>query len=181
MRPHYFTLYLIGFSGAGKSTIGAKLAENLDASFFDSDIEIEKNLNMSITDIFRIKGESFFRAVEVEMVQKISNKRNKRKVISLGGGAFEKRETRHCVKEHGISIFLSASQQTIYNRIKSKTNRPMLRDNKTEKPLSANELKNQIRDLMQKRLENYNKADIKIDTKSKSISQVVTEIIGRLA
>ena len=181
MLPDYFTLYLIGFSGAGKSTVGAKLSKRLDASFFDIDAEIEKKTNTTITEIFRVKGEPYFRALEVEMIQKVSNKRNKRKVISLGGGAFENRETRHCVKEHGVSIFLYASLNTIYSRMKSKTNRPLLSDTNAEKPLSAFELKEQIKTLLTKRIENYNTADIKIDIKTKTVSQIVNEIVERVS
>ena len=180
MLPEYFTIYLIGFSGVGKTTIGEKLAEKLHASFFDIDAEIVKKEKKEIVDIFRVKGETYFRFLEVEMVQKVSNKRNKRKVVSLGGGAFENKEIRHCVKEHGVSIFLSACQQKIYKRIKSKTDRPLLKDNNSNSKLTAVELKKQIQSLMKKRFKNYKTADITIAIKSKTVLQLVTEIIGKL-
>lgn len=178
--PEYFSVYLVGFSGVGKTTIGAKLAEKMNASFYDIDAEIIKKDKREIVDIFRVKGEQYFRALEVEMVQKISNKRNKKKVIALGGGAFENKEIRHCVSEHGVSIFLSACQQKIYTRIKSKTDRPLLKDNNKEKKMTALELKNQIRSLLEKRIENYKKADVTIAIKSKTTQQLVNEIIKKL-
>ncbi len=180
MKPEYFTIYLIGFSGVGKTTVGQKLAQKLQASFFDIDAEIVKKEKKEIVDIFRIKGEKYFRFLEVETVQKISNKRNKKKVIALGGGAFENKEIRHCVKEHGVSIFLSACQQKIYKRIKSKTDRPLLKNNSTESKMTASELKSQIQTMMKKRITNYKTADITIAIKSKTVSQLVTEIIGKL-
>ena len=181
MLPEYFTIYLIGFSGVGKTTIGNKLAQKLKASFFDIDAEIVAKEKKEIIDIFRVKGEQYFRYLEVEMTQKVSNKRNKRKVVSLGGGAFENKEIRHCVKEHGVSVFLSACQQNIYKRIKSKTDRPLLKNNDHQKKMTAVELKEQIQTLMKKRSKNYKSADITIAIKSKTVSQLVTEIIGKLS
>ena len=180
MLPEYFTIYLIGFSGVGKTTVGAKLAQKMEASFFDIDAEIVKKENKEIVDIFRIKGEQYFRYLEVEMTQKVSNKRNKKKVISLGGGAFENKEIRHCVKEHGIAIYLSACQQKIFKRIKSKTNRPLLKNNDKQEKMSAADLKKQIQTLMSARLENYKKADIRVAIQSKTVSQLVNEIYGKL-
>lgn len=180
MLPEYFTIYLIGFSGVGKTTVGAKLAQKLESTFFDIDAEIVNKEKKDIVDIFRIKGEQYFRFLEVEMVQKISNKRNKRKIVALGGGAFENKEIRHCVKEHGVSVFLSACQQKIYKRMKSKTDRPLLKDNDRNNNMTAFELKDQIQMLMKKRIGNYKKADITIAIKSKTVPQIVTEIIGKL-
>lgn len=180
MLPEYFTIYLIGFSGVGKTTVGEKLAQKMQSSFFDIDAEIVTKEKKEIGDIFRIKGEEYFRFLEVAMVQKASNKRNKRKVIALGGGAFENKEIRHCVKEHGVSIFLSACQQKIYKRIKSKTDRPLLKHNDKEQKMTAVELKKQIQALMKKRIKNYKTANLTIAIQSKTVPQLVTEIIGKL-
>ncbi len=178
MTPAYFTIYLIGFSGVGKTTIGAKLADSLDAKFYDIDAEIVKHDKREIVDIFRVKGEEYFRYLEVEMVQKVSNRRSKRKVVALGGGAFESKEIRHCVKEHGVSIFLSACQQKLYKRMRAKIDRPLLQN--FESKMTAAELKKQIQMLMKKRIKNYRTADITIAIKSKTVPQVVSEIKGKL-
>ncbi len=120
-------IVLTGIMGAGKTTIGSKLAEKLGFYFIDSDQEIEDVEGKSIADIFQKKGEKYFRNVEKNIVKEILN-RDEQVVLSLGGGAFMDDEIRELIKARAISVWLYADLETLLYRVGAKHNRPLLQN-----------------------------------------------------
>ncbi len=157
----------IGMMGCGKTTIGKELSKVLpDFSFIDVDEEIEKSTGKKISEIFLKYGEPHFRLLETEKIKKICE--GKKQIISLGGGAFENPETRKLLEDTSLTIYLKASPQEIYNRIKQEIHRPLLRKNfSVEK----------IDEILKKRKINYEKASKVIDTTGKSPENIVKELL----
>jgi shikimate kinase len=172
-------VYLSGFMGSGKSTIGPSLAKRLGYDFIDIDDIIEENEGISISEIFTKHGEKHFRSLEKEILNEIS--RYKRHVVvSLGGGTLTRRENRELVKNGGVLIYLKADPEVILERIKSgKIDRPMLLAKDGSK-LSGKELSLRIESLLREREEHYLEATIIIDTSGKSINGAVGEITSKL-
>ncbi|MFQ5453427.1 MAG: shikimate kinase [Candidatus Zixiibacteriota bacterium] len=170
------SIYLIGFSGSGKSTVGPILARKLKAKFFDTDVIIEKKYKKTINDIFQQDGEKTFRRYEQTVILKVINDGSFKKVIALGGGAFENSKIRRLVKNDGLVIFLSCSRKDIYRRIKNKTDRPLLNIKTKVGETAAKTLINKIKLLLCRRIKNYNKADIKLSTTGKTVNEAVTQL-----
>jgi len=169
-------IFLIGFSGSGKSTIGPKLAAKLKVKFYDTDSIIEKKAKLKTDIIFKKYGEKYFRHLEEKTIGDIVNFRRHSKVVSLGGGAFQNKKIRKLVKKSGVVIYLSCSQRVLYQRMKDKTNRPLLRvNNKSSKTISQI-LKDRINKLLSKRIKNYKQADIIFSTSDKSINKSVSQL-----
>ena len=162
-------LILIGFMGSGKTTIGNILSKKLNMDIVDMDLEIEKNLNISINDIFNLYGEKYFRNKEVELLEKLLKKDNI--IISTGGGIIETKEVINMLKEEKLVIWLNADIKTTVNRLKSElANRPKLKYEKN--------LENTIKNLINNRYYKYKKAsNIIIDVNNKNIDEVVSEIL----
>lgn len=116
-------LVMIGMMGSGKSKIGEALAQSFGFGFIDTDAEIVKTFG-KITDIFANDGEAAFRSMELNAVKAALEQTQA--VISVGGGAFFQKQTRKTIQEGGLSIWLNADLETIYNRVKDKTSRPLL-------------------------------------------------------
>lgn len=157
--------------GCGKTTIGKELAQILtNFEYIDIDEEIEKSTQKKISEIFLRHGEAFFRELETEKVKKFC-KLEKNLIISTGGGAFESEENRKLMLADSFVIYLKASPDEIYNRIKNETHRPLLRkDFSVEK----------IASLIKLREKNYKKAKITIDTDKKTPYNIVQEILKKL-
>ena len=158
-------LVILGMMGSGKSSIGLLIAKKLKLSFIDIDKEIEKELNLSISKIFEIKGEDFFRKFE----EKITLKKLKTSsaVISLGGGAFINKNVRQEVLKNHISFWLNWDSEILLNRIK----------NSKKRPLAFNATNDELIDLIKKRSNTYSKAlhEIKCDNLSKN--EIVKNIL----
>lgn len=116
---------LIGYMGCGKSTVGRKLSETLKRSFVDTDALIEEWQKMTISEIFKLKGEAYFRDLETKVLQKLLEEDNEY-VISVGGGLPLREENRNLLQKLGQVIYLKAAPDTIYNRIKGDVTRPLL-------------------------------------------------------
>lgn len=159
-------IVFIGMMGSGKTTVGKLLAENLGYSFFDIDKEIEKTENKTISEIFKEKGEQYFREIEAKKIKEFVNLQ--KSIISLGGGAFERIETQEILKDK-ITIYLKANAETIYERIKKEEHRPLLKDNISVEKINS---------ILRKRLENYEKARYEIDTNNKTPQEITEEILG---
>ncbi len=143
--------------GSGKTTIGKKLANRLLYDFIDSDEEIEKNENQSISEIFDEKGESYFRKLETDF---LLNFNSQNKVISLGGGTPCFNNNMEIINKKGISVYLKLPVETIHRRLMdSKNKRPLIEQFK-ENPEA---LKKQIESMIREREIQYEKASIKID------------------
>ncbi len=158
-------IVLIGMMGSGKTTVGKSLANSLGYSFFDIDEEIEKTENKKISQIFEENGEQYFRKIEAEKIKEFIKKEET--VLSLGGGAFEKKETQDLLKDT-ITIYLKTNPTTIYERIKDETHRPLLKDISMEK----------INMILEKRIKNYEKAQYEIVTDNKTPQEITNEILG---
>tara|TARA_B100000965_G_scaffold329970_1_gene293578 strand:+ start:271 stop:783 length:513 start_codon:yes stop_codon:yes gene_type:complete len=158
-------LVLVGMMGSGKSTIGYLLSKKLKLKFLDIDNLIEKEMNMTIKEIFQEKGEKYFRNLEEKITIKYLNLKNS--VISLGGGAFNNQIIRNEVIKNNFSFWLNCSNSVLISRIKKNTKRPI-----------ANKLNIvKFEELMNKRSKIYSKADFKINCNKLSKNEIITKII----
>jgi len=162
-------IFLAGFMGTGKSSVGRLLAQRLGLRFIDMDEEIEGEEGLSIPQIFQDKGESYFRQKEKEWVKRLVKENDI--VVALGGGTVVDEENLRLLKETGTLILLKASPQIIYERTKNYTHRPLLN---VENPLSR------IEELLARREEFYNRIPLQIDTASFSQEQVAQAILELL-
>ena len=134
-------VYLIGFMGAGKTTISKLLANKFQLPFYDTDQEIEKNEKRSISDIFKKEGELYFRMLETELLKQYNSKG----IVACGGGLAIHNNNMELINSKGISIYLKASANHLYNQLKDdKQNRPLIANitNKKLKLHITKELKN---------------------------------------
>lgn len=161
-------IVLIGLMGAGKSTVGKALANVLNRDFIDIDEEIVKQENMSINDIFDQKSEAYFRELETQVITKFCNRKNT--VISLGGGAFEKGVNREILLKSSTVIYLYADANTLYERIKTDSSRPLLK---------CDDPRGKLNELLKKREPNYLKAHYTIDT-NKRLEEILENIQEKL-
>lgn len=164
-------IVLVGMMGAGKTYIGGKLAKLLaHFSYVDTDIEIEKNTNLSIPEIFEQHSEAYFRKLESETIKEFSKNRNQ--IISVGGGAFKNVKNIDALKENGLIFYLKAPAEELFERIKnednSAQNRPLLSKDFSSKT---------IKDLLKKREKNYLKAHFVIDTSKKQAYTILDDIL----
>jgi shikimate kinase len=161
-------IYLVGFMGSGKSTVGSVLADELGWSFYDLDSEIEKAAGASVAEIFDQRGESEFRTLETEALKKrVLNVRTGRpQVIALGGGAFTIEENFALASNHGVTIWLDAPLEVIQPRIAAETHRPLARDPQ------------RFRELYELRHDSYARADYRIETFDQDPAAVVASILA---
>ena len=159
-------LVLIGMMSSGKSTIGELLAKKLNFKFFDIDKIIENETRMKITEIFKIKGENFFRNLEEKTTVKLLNFSNV--VISLGGGGFVNEIIRKETYTKSKTFWLDWNLDTLISRIRKRNNRPVAL------ALNNNELKN----LIIKRSKYYSKAKYKINCQKLTRSEIIKKILN---
>ena len=158
-------LVLLGMMASGKSTIGALVSKKLGLKFYDTDKIIEKEIGMTIAEIFDNKSEFFFRSLEEKIVLKTLQ--NKNCLISLGGGAFFNEKIRKEIIMNHISFWLNCSNKTLLNRIRKNNKRPI-----------ANKLNNsKLIELINKRRKIYTKAKFKINCDKLSKEQIVENIL----
>lgn len=163
------TIVLTGMMGSGKTTIAKLLSEKLNFKYTDIDFLIEEKENMKISEIFAQKGENYFRKFEQEII--LSSFITENTIISLGGGAFENPETRKFLLNNSTVIYLKISPETIYERIKNNTTRPLLCGNMSVE---------KIDEILRIREKNYESASIIINTNNKTPNRIVEEITGAL-
>ncbi len=160
-------IFLTGFMGSGKTTIGKKLADKLNMPFYDTDAIIEQKEKMTIAEIFVKKGEKYFRNQETITLREITSN-YKKGIVSTGGGIVMNEKNIEIMKNSGIIVFLYASFSTLFERIKNSTNRPLV---KTEN----------LYNLYQKRLPFYEKATLKINTDDfKSVDEIVNFLLKKI-
>ena len=119
------TVVLVGMMGAGKTAVGAALARLLGVPFLDSDDEIERAANMTIAEIFERDGEAFFRVKESQVLQRLLS--GSPCVLSTGGGAFLAEANRQAIAEKGVAVWLKADLDLLWQRVRHKATRPLLR------------------------------------------------------
>ena len=160
-------IYLIGYMGAGKTTITKLLANKLHLSFYDTDQEIEKREKRSVSEIFKKDGELHFRMLETELLKKV----NKNSVIACGGGLPIHNNNMKLINSKGISIYLKASNNCLFNRLKiGKQSRPLI-DSKMDE-----ELEIYIKDELKIRSPFYNLANHTILVDDKSTNEILREV-----
>ena len=163
-------IVLVGMMGSGKTTIGKLLSKEFSLPFYDSDEEIVKKLGMSIVDIFQSQGEEVFREEEAKTIKKILRK--DQYICALGGGSLLSQEIRDIVKKDIISIWLQASVDDLYERLK---------DDKSRPKLDVMDTRNEIFNLNQQREKFYKMSDIVVNTGNKSEDMIVNEIVPLIA
>lgn len=160
---------LIGFMGSGKSTMGIRLSYQLRYALEDTDKLIEARAGKSINEIFAQEGEEAFRQMETELLKKLAEKKGRR-IYSVGGGTPVRAVNRPLLKELGTVVYLRARPETIYERLKDDTTRPLLQG---EDPLGK------ISRMMAEREEAYiETADVVLDVDEMTAEQVVEHIAG---
>ena len=158
-------LVLLGMMGVGKTRIGKYVAKRLKINFFDIDKLVEKKNEMKITEIFKTKGEIYFRREE-ELVT-MNYLKKKESVISLGGGAFINDRIREKVLSECISMWLNINLETIYKRLK----------NSKIRPLANNNNQNNLNKIFLERKKIYSLADHEINCDNLNINQISNKII----
>ena len=159
-------LILLGMMGVGKTAVGKVLAKKLNFKFIDTDLNIEKKCSMKISEIFKKKGESFFRQEEEKEVTMSLKKTNS--VIALGGGAFLNKNVRDLILKNSVSFWLDVSLKTINRRIKWNNKRPLLSE------VNAREI---IKRLYDERKNIYKLAKYKINCNNLTKNNIVKRII----
>ncbi len=157
---------LIGFMGTGKSSVGRLIAEQLRFDVIDTDELIESRTGKSIAEIFSAEGEAAFRLHERNVVAELSLRR--RTVISTGGGLGANEANLASLKEHALVVCLWASPEKIWERVRSQTHRPLLKE---ADPLAK------IRQLLDVREGCYKKADVLLNTEVRSLKEVAQQVI----
>ena len=159
-------IVFLGMMGSGKTSIGLLISKKLNLQFYDIDKIIEKELEMSISDIFEKKGEKFFRDIEEKTTLKILKK--KWIVVSLGGGAFINKKIREEILKNHLSFWLNWNSKTLIQRIKKNQKRPIALKSSTS----------ELIDLIKKRSVVYSKSKYKINCEKLSKNEIVNEIIN---
>ncbi len=162
-------IYLIGFMGVGKSTVGKELSERLSYELIDTDELIEEKEGLSISSIFEKKGEDYFRRLESETIKELSVGDNT--VVSCGGGIIKNEENVKLMKESGRVILLTASPEAVYERVKDSTNRPLLEGRKSIEG---------IKGLLDERKPLYERAYTDKISADRSVNEVAESIIQLL-
>lgn len=160
-------LVLVGLMGAGKSAIGRIVAQQLGLPFIDTDTEIERVSRMSISELFAAYGEEEFRALETRVIKRLL--RTGPRVVSTGGGAFINEKTRKQIERGGLSVWLSAELDVLWERVNKRDHRPLL---KTENP------KQTLKDLMDKRYPIYGMADITVQSRDVRKEVIANEVLA---
>lgn len=162
-------IYLIGFMGTGKSTVARELIKQTNAKGVEMDQLIEEQQNMAITDIFRQYGETYFRDLETALLRSLGTEEHL--VVSCGGGTVLRDENAALMKEQGCIVLLTATPETVYERVKNSSNRPILNGNMSVEYIS---------ELMEKRRARYESvADIRVATDGKDVSTICEEILSQ--
>jgi shikimate kinase len=163
-------IVLVGLMGAGKTSIGRRLAEKLGTPFVDADHEIEAAAGKSIPDIFAEHGEAHFRDGERRVIARLLE--NGRQVLATGGGAFMNPETRMRIKESAISVWLKADLELLMKRVSKRGGRPLLANADPEAVM---------RKLIEERYPVYAQADVTVESADVQHSVMVNEVIAALA
>jgi shikimate kinase len=163
------SIVLVGMMGAGKSSIGRRLAARLGLPFVDADSEIEKAASMTIPEIFSGHGEAYFRTGEARVIARLLE--GGPQVLATGGGAFMNPETRAAIRAKGISIWLNATFDILMRRVKRRADRPMLAG---PDPIEA------LTRLIDERYPVYAEAELTVESRDVPHETIVSEIITKL-
>lgn len=166
------TVVMVGMMGAGKTAVGRALAARLKVPFLDSDAEIEAAANRTIPEIFARDGEQFFRDKETRVIARLLQ-RPRHGVLSTGGGAFLSETNRQMISRDGVSVWLQADLDVLWNRVRHRNTRPLLRTPDPRATLAA---------LYEARVPLYGKADLVVRSDGRaSIEDMVDRVLTALA
>ena len=160
-------LYLVGFMGSGKTTVGSRLADLLGWGFVDLDAEIEKRTGSKIRDIFRSEGEAYFRRIEHEELRRVSTLHHL--VVALGGGAFCTADNERVVRATGASVYLVAPAEVLYERCAGDGSRPLFTTREA------------MEDLLERRRPLYERANVRIEVGRLDVEDAARAILRALA
>ena len=160
------TVALVGMMGSGKSAIGKAISSILNVPFSDADTEIEQAAKLSIPEIFERHGEKFFRDKEDQVIKRLLQE--KPCILATGGGAFMNKKIRTSIKEYGVSVWLNADLEILWNRVKHKKSRPLLRTDNPKETLTK---------IYIDRLDTYSLADVIINSHSKSSLEEMANLV----
>ena len=163
-------IVLIGMMGSGKSTIGALLSKKMNMKFIDVDNKIETIEKQKISQIFKLKGEKYFRQIEVETISSLLNSKEKELILSLGGGSFLDEKIRKNVKNNSFSFWLNWKPLTIIKRIRKSSKRPLIQGLNDQ----------EIEKIMLDRNKYYAKSNFKIDCDNHKKNEIVDKIVSVL-
>ena len=163
-------IVLVGLMGAGKTSVGRRLAEKLNVPFVDADHEICIAAGKTIPEIFADHGEDYFREGERRVIARLLE--NGKQVLATGGGAFMNSETRDHIRQHGVSVWLKADIYLLLKRVAKRNDRPLL---KQDDPAVV------MKRLMDLRYPVYALADITVESRDVQHGQMVNEVIKALA
>ena len=165
------TVAMVGMMGAGKTAVGRALAARLQVPFLDSDTEIQAAANMTVAEIFSRDGEPFFRQKEAQVIERLLEE--ERGILSTGGGAFMTPANRQMISQKGVSVWLKADLEVLWNRVKHKDTRPLLR---------APDPRARLGEIYADRVPIYALADIAVTSDGQaSIEQMVDRVIEALS
>lgn len=163
------SVVLIGLMGAGKSSVGRRLAKTLEVPFVDADEEVARAAGCSIEDIFRLYGEAAFRDGEERVIARLLESGSQ--VLATGGGAFMSPQTRERIRRSGISVWLRADLDLLVRRTSRRGGRPLLAHGDPRATLER---------LMKERYPVYAEADVTVDTTDENIERMVDRILASL-
>ncbi|MFQ5648424.1 MAG: shikimate kinase [bacterium] len=164
-------IYLVGFMGAGKTTVGRLLARKLDRPFFDLDALIEASAKLSIRDIFRTKGESHFRALESQILVEVAE--SEQAVVATGGGVVMSRGNRHVMQTTGFTVYLNWPCAVLIARIMNDSRRPLVVN------MAKSTRASQLEELLGQRKPYYEMSACRIDCRpGMSAGDIVNRILA---
>ena len=161
-------LVLLGMMGVGKSTLGKILADRLNLTFIDTDLNIEKKCAMKISEIFKNKGEKFFRTIEEKEV--LESLKKSKCVIALGGGAFMKKTVRDKILKDSLSVWLDVNLKTLNKRVNWNKKRPLINEKEKDSQIKINQLYAERKNI-------YKLANHRINCNNLSKKDIVNKII----
>lgn len=164
------SVVLVGLMGAGKSTVGRRLAQRLKLEFVDADTAIEEAAGKTIPEIFADHGEAEFREGERRVIARLLE--DGQHVLATGGGAFMNETTRANIKRHGISVWLNAGLELLMERVSRRNDRPLLQQ---EDPEAV------MRRLIDQRYPTYATADVSVESRDVSHTIIVNDVIRALS
>ena len=162
---------LTGMMGSGKTSIGKRLAKIIDVRFIDTDFEIEKKANDSIVNIFKNKGEDYFRKLEEDTIQEIIKNNDEVIILSLGGGSLIREQTLELVKKNTLLIWIKADINTLAKRIENRKNRPLINQGNITETIS---------NILDKRIHLYQQAHMEISSDRKISNDFLYDILKKI-
>lgn len=165
------TIVLVGLMGAGKTSIGRRLAKRLEVPFYDSDMEVESAAGCHIKEILDVFGEDAFISGEFRVINRLLEQEPH--ILATGGGSFMNADTREQIKQKAISVWLKADLDTLVARVSRRTDRPLLED--------ATRHRTTLEELIQERYPVYGEANVAVQTFDEPTNTTVDRVIAALA